>query len=81
MANIQRNEAAKRATNVSISARLLAEARALGVNISRAAEAGLAQAIASRRAELWIAENRAALDSSNAYVEQNGLPLAAYRNF
>jgi len=81
MANIQRNEAAKRATNVSISARLLAEARALDVNISRAAEAGLAQAIASRRAELWIAENRAALDSSNAYVEQNGLPLAAYRNF
>lgn len=81
MANIQRNEAAKRATNVSISARLLAEARALGVNISRAAEAGLAQAIASRRAELWIAENRAALDSSNTYVEQNGLPLAAYRNF
>ncbi len=81
MANIQRNEAPKRATNVSISAQLLAEARALDVNISRAAEAGLAQAIASRRAELWIAENRAALDSSNAYVEQNGLPLAAYRNF
>lgn len=81
MANIQRNEAAKRATNVSISARLLAEARALDVNISRAAEAGLAQAIASRRAELWIAENRDALDSSNTYVEQNGLPLAAYRNF
>lgn len=81
MANVQRNEAAKRATNVSISARLLAEARALDVNISRAAEAGLAQAIASRRAELWIAENRAALDSSNTYVEQNGLPLAAYRNF
>lgn len=81
MTNVQRNEAAKRATNVSISARLLAEARALDVNISRAAEAGLAQAIASRRAELWIAENRAALDSSNAYVEQNGLPLAVYRNF
>lgn len=81
MANVQRNEAPKRAINVSISVRLLAEARALDVNISRAAEAGLAQAIASRRAELWIAENRAALDSSNAYVEQNGLPLAAYRNF
>lgn len=81
MAIIQRTEAPKRATNVSINERLLAEARSLDVNISRAAEAGLAQAIANRRAELWFAENRAALESSNAYVEQNGLPLAKYRSF
>lgn len=81
MVNIQQREAPKRATNVSINERLLAEARALDVNVSRAAEAGLAQAIAARRAELWTAENRTALESSNAYVERNGLPLADYRGF
>ena len=43
--------------------------------------AGLARAVAERRAELWLAENRDALDSSNAYVEANGLPLARYRGF
>lgn len=81
MVSVTRSDAPKRATNVSINERLLAEARALEVNISRAAEAGLAQAIAARRAELWSEENRAALESSNAYVERNGLPLADYRGF
>lgn len=83
MHQVQRTSAkgAKRPTNVSITESLLAEARALDVNISRAAESGLVRAIAERRAELWLSENRAALESSNAYVEQNGLPLAKYRSF
>lgn len=81
MSSFQRNEALRRATNVSISKRLLDEARALDVNVSRAAEAGLAEAVAARRAELWAAENQVALESSNAYVERNGLPLAEYRGF
>ncbi len=81
MANPQTTAAPRRATNVSISTHLLAEARKLEVNISRAAEQGLTHAIAERRAALWLEENRAALESSNAFVEQNGLPLAPYRSF
>ena len=71
----------KKPTNVSINQQLLAEAKALEVNVSKAAEAGLARAIADRRAELWLTENRAALDSSNTYFEKHGLPLAKYRSF
>lgn len=71
----------KKPTNVSINQQLLIEAKALEVNVSRAAEAGLTRAIADRRAELWLAENRAALDSSNTYFEKHGLPLAKYRSF
>jgi antitoxin CcdA len=82
MANTQQTaDSARRATNVSINVQLLSEARALEVNISRAAEQGLVRAIAERRAALWLAENQAALESSNAYVEQHGLPLAQYRGF
>ena len=77
----QTADSVRRATNVSINVQLLAEARALEVNISRAAEQGLARAIAERRAALWLEENHAALESSNAYVEQHGLPLARYRGF
>jgi antitoxin CcdA len=72
---------ARRATNVSISAQLLHEARELKVNISRAAEQGLVRAIAERRAAAWLEENRDALDSSNEFAERHGLPLAKYRNF
>ena len=71
----------RKATNVSINEALLAEARVLKINVSKAAESGLVLALAEKRAELWLAENRAALDSSNAYVEQHGLPLAQYRGF
>jgi antitoxin CcdA len=50
-------------------------------NVPQVAEAGLACAIAEKRAELWLAANREALDSSNAFVENNGLPLAHHRKF
>ena len=41
----------KRATKVSLAESLLAEARDLGINVSQAAEAGLARAVADKRAE------------------------------
>ena len=72
---------ARKATNVSINEALLSEAKALKINVSKAAEAGLVVALAEKRAELWLAENRAALESSNAYVDRRGLPLAQYRGF
>lgn len=71
----------RKATNVSLDVALLAEAKALHINVSQAAEVGVAQAVAEKRAELWLAANREALDSANAYVEQHGLPLAHHRNF
>ncbi len=73
--------AARKPTNVTLDEVLLLEAKALRINISQAAEAGLALAVAERRAAQWLEENRRALDSSNAYVEQHGLPLAQFRNF
>ncbi|NYT26044.1 type II toxin-antitoxin system CcdA family antitoxin [Alcaligenaceae bacterium] len=73
--------AAKRATNVSLSEDLLAEAKALHINISQAAEAGVTQAIARRRSELWLVENQEAIESSNDFVEKHGLPLTKHRMF
>jgi antitoxin CcdA len=69
----------RKATNVTLSEPLLAEAKTLGISVSQAAEAGVAQAVAKKRAEIWARENHEALQSSNAYVEQHGLPLAKYR--
>lgn len=71
----------KRATNVTLSEPLLAEAKALGINVSQAAEAGVSQAVAAKRAERWAHENHEAIQSSNAFVEKHGLPLAKYRMF
>ncbi len=71
----------RKSTNVTLSVALVDEAKALGVNLSQAAEVGVASAVARKRAEVWLVENREALESSNAFVEAHGLPLARYRNF
>lgn len=71
----------KRAANVSLSVPLLDEARALGVNVSQACERGLAERVGQVRAERWLAANQAALDSSDGFVAEKGLPLARHRQF
>lgn len=44
-------------------------------------EVSLELEIARLRREAWLAENREALDSSNAFTEANGLPVAADLQF
>jgi antitoxin CcdA len=73
--------APKRATNVSLSSDLPEQAKRLGINVSRACERGLAEQIADSRETCWLKENREALDSSNAYIESHGLPLAKHRPY
>lgn len=71
----------RKATNLSIDPDLIEEAKALGLNASRAAESGLREAVRTAKAEAWLRENAEAIASSNAWVEKNGLPLAKYRQF
>lgn len=74
-------QAPRKVPNVSLAETLLAEAKELRIDVSQAAEAGVARAVAERRAELWVSENQKAFECWNAYVEKNGLPLGKYRNF
>jgi antitoxin CcdA len=73
--------AARRATNLHLEAALVDEARRLGVNLSRAAEAGLRGAVAEEAARRWQQENAEGIRQMNAWVEKHGLPLAKYRMF
>lgn len=75
------NTQPRKPTNLSLDAELLSEAKALKVNLSRAAEDGVRNAVASAKAQHWKAENEQALRSSNDYVETQGLPLDTFRQF
>ncbi|WP_236699419.1 type II toxin-antitoxin system CcdA family antitoxin [Pelagerythrobacter marensis] len=75
------SNAARKATNVSLDASFVAEAKALGINISQACERGLIETVKEARSALWQEENREAIESSNVWVEKNGLPLAKHRLF
>ena len=79
---LAKNEtAARKAANLSIDASVLADAKSLDINVSRAAEAGISEAVRAEKGRRWLEENREALESSNAWVEKNGLPLSRYRQF
>lgn len=78
---VSRQHLPRRPTNVTLPEALVAEAKALKVNVSQACERGLAQEVRRSREQAWLAENKAALDAWDEYFEKNGLPLAEYRQF
>ena len=71
----------RKAANLSLDVSLLSEARELGINLSRAAEDGLRTAVRTAKAEVWQRENASAILSFNVWVDENELPLRAYRDF
>ncbi|MBB5575345.1 MULTISPECIES: type II toxin-antitoxin system CcdA family antitoxin [Rhizobium] len=71
----------RKAANLSLDESLIADARELKINISRAAEDGIARAIKAERERLWLLENAKAIEQANAYVEKHGLPFGKYRQF
>jgi len=71
----------RKPTNLSLDSELLREAKALGINVSRSAEAGIKAAVRHQKQMDWLEDNAAALASSNKYVEEQGLPLSQYRQF
>ena len=74
-------KSAKKPTNVSVRADLLAEARALGLNLSRTLESALEQAIREKRREQWLEDNNEALQAYNRHIERDGLFADRFRSF
>ncbi|MDF1736530.1 MAG: type II toxin-antitoxin system CcdA family antitoxin [Minwuia sp.] len=72
---------AKIRTNLSLESDLVAEAKALKVNMSFAAETGVADAVRKAREEAWRRDNADAIRSYNEWVEKNGIPLSEFRQF
>ena len=67
--------------NLSIDDAITREARELGVNMSRVAEAAIAEAARLERNRRWREENREALEAYAREVERDGLALARFRSF
>jgi antitoxin CcdA len=71
----------RKAANLSIDEGVLADAKALNINVSRAAETGIAEAVRTEKGRRWLEENREALLYFNQWYEENGNPLDEYRQF
>lgn len=79
--NIAHPRKGRRATNVSLDASSVDEARQLGINLSQACELGLKQAISEARSVIWREENKAAIEAYNESIDRNGIPLEDLRIF
>ena len=71
----------RRAVNVSLEEQTVADARELGINLSKVCQTALAAEVKRERERRWIEDNWDAIQSSNAWVEKHGLPLEKYRLF
>ena len=71
----------KVATNISIRADVVKEAKAQGINLSAVCEAAVAEAVRRGRQQAWLEENRAAIDSYNTLVARDGVLSDKWRKF
>ncbi|MBO3758642.1 type II toxin-antitoxin system CcdA family antitoxin [Ciceribacter sp. L1K22] len=70
---------ARKPHDVTVSEALVAEAEELGLDVTGAAEKGIALAIKAEKERRWKIENADAIKADNEYVAKHGLPLAKYR--
>lgn len=66
---------------LSVDPSVVAEAKALGINLSSVAEKAILQAIKAHKNRQWQEEHGAALQAYAREADRVGLPLDAYRLF
>lgn len=71
----------KKATNITLSADVLAEAKALNINISQACDRYLREVVRSERERRWRQDHAEFIAAYNQSLAQDGLPLDQYRAF
>jgi len=79
--DVSMRAAPKVATNLSVRADIVREAKELGLNLSEVFESAVADAVRRRRQELWLEENKDAIASYNARVERDGVFSDDWRKF
>lgn len=63
--------------NLTVREDVISEAQALGINISRAAEAGIEAALKAEQSRRWLADNADAIKAHNERIEREGMVLPA----
>jgi len=73
--------APKKATNLSINADLLRQAKELNINLSQTLERSLSEVVRAAKQQRWLAENHDAIEAYNQRIEANGVFSDGLRRF
>ena len=71
----------KKATNITLSADVLNNAKALGINISQACDQFLRDLVRREQERRWQQDNAEFIAAYNRTVTDEGLPLDDWRSF
>lgn len=66
------SRAHKKATNLSINSDLLLKAKLLQINLSKTLEDSLIKLLQENQNQLWLQQNKAAIDEYNKRIEKEG---------
>jgi antitoxin CcdA len=73
--------APKKATNLSINADLLRQAKEFNINLSQTLEQYLSDVVREAKQQRWLEENREAISAYNQRIEENGVFSDGLRRF
>jgi antitoxin CcdA len=73
--------APKRPTNLTVNSDLLEVAKRLKINISATLEEALVRKVQQEKTDAWLAENKAAIEQYNEFIEENGVFSDGLRKF
>lgn len=72
---------ARKPTNISLPVALCADAKELGINISKVCEQSLREVISASKQQIWAAENAEFIAEYNHRVEAEGTLLQEWNTF
>lgn len=75
------NKPAKRAVNLRINESLIAQAKAMNINLSQTLESSLLEILREKQRAAWLKDNKEAVDAYNQRIEQHGLFSDGLRQF
>ncbi len=79
MQHIYDVDAPKKPTNLSVNSDLLKKARGLKINLSATLEQALALQVKIIARDLWLKDNKEAINALNDLAEKNGLFSDSFR--
>jgi antitoxin CcdA len=79
MGELTQKPTKKRAVNLFVDSYLLDEAKRLGINVSETLERRLHGIVRAEQEKRWLAENKEAFASINAFIDTHGLSASRLR--
>ena len=74
-------ESTKKAVNLRIDKALIEQAKEMRINLSQVLETSLAEILRRKQQEMWMSDNREAIDAYNHRVETRGVYGRGLRRF